>query len=82
MQIRCSMDPVVVEELVKSCCQAASSTTRDSWQLINQLISSCPAVNRFFAADSPALSKFGKSAGTANKKINKFSYRFNNLFYF
>jgi hypothetical protein len=62
------MDPVVVEELVNSCCQAAS-TTRDSWQLINQLINSCPAVNRFFASDIPALSKFGKSAGIHS--INK-----------
>ncbi len=70
IQIRCSMDPVLVEDLVNSCCQAAS-TTRDSWQLINQLISSCPAVNQFFAPDSSALSKFGKSAGTAYKKINK-----------
>jgi hypothetical protein len=57
------MDPSVVEELVNSCFQAAS-TTRDSWQLINQLISSCPPVNRFFSSDNPALSKFGKSAGT------------------
>jgi hypothetical protein len=76
------MDPVVVEELVNSCCQAASSTTRDSWQLINQLINSCPAVNRFFASDSPALSKFGKSAGTVYIKFNTFRYRFNNLFSF
>jgi hypothetical protein len=64
------MDLAVVEELVNSCCQAASAT-RDSWLLINQLINSCPAVNRFFAPDSPVLSKFGKSAGTAYIKINK-----------
>jgi hypothetical protein len=42
------MDPLIVEDLLK-CCFGLFITMRDSWQLIDQLINTCTAINRFFS---------------------------------